>query len=255
MKDLSSSVWEQLEKIILDIHTETDVPKLQLNFLTKLEALVPSTCSFFDLCRQKDGHLFFFDPVALHMSAADLAAYYREFQFSDYVAWSFAADKPIVYRDSDMISSPARENSDIYKRWMEPMGIYHSIGCTVMGYSMLFGSVTLFRSREEGDFSSREVEILTVLNRHLSAHFSLLWSQGAPATNGQRMSALAEWGALSSREREVMSLIAAGNSNTQIAQQLFVTESTVKKHTNSLYRKLKVTSRTQLLKLFYSERT
>ena len=52
---------------------------------------------------------------------------------------------------------------------------------------------------------------------------------------------------LSPREREVMLLVAAGYSNQQIAAQLFVDISTVKKHLTHIYDKLGVNSRTQAL--------
>jgi LuxR family maltose regulon positive regulatory protein len=62
---------------------------------------------------------------------------------------------------------------------------------------------------------------------------------GAPATD-ERLSA-----PLSERELEVLALIAAGESNQEIASKLFVTTSTVKTHINNLYRKLDARSRTQ----------
>jgi DNA-binding NarL/FixJ family response regulator len=43
---------------------------------------------------------------------------------------------------------------------------------------------------------------------------------------------------LSGREREVLELMAEGRSNTAIAQQLFITEKAVSKHTTSIFAKL-----------------
>jgi LuxR family transcriptional regulator, maltose regulon positive regulatory protein len=50
---------------------------------------------------------------------------------------------------------------------------------------------------------------------------------------------------LSEREMEVLALIAAGNSNEEIANKLFVSVTTVKTHINNLYRKLGTRRRTQ----------
>jgi LuxR family maltose regulon positive regulatory protein len=50
---------------------------------------------------------------------------------------------------------------------------------------------------------------------------------------------------LSARELEVLQLVAAGLSNTQIATRLIVTTGTVKTHINHLFGKLAVQSRTQ----------
>lgn len=48
---------------------------------------------------------------------------------------------------------------------------------------------------------------------------------------------------LSRREREIMTLVAAGHSNASIARELFLAEKTVRNHLNSVYRKLAVASR------------
>ena len=50
---------------------------------------------------------------------------------------------------------------------------------------------------------------------------------------------------LTERETEVLTLIARGMANKQIAREMFVAVSTVKTHVNNLYHKLGVTSRTQ----------
>jgi LuxR family maltose regulon positive regulatory protein len=50
---------------------------------------------------------------------------------------------------------------------------------------------------------------------------------------------------LTPRELEVLQLIADGDSNQRIADQLVITLSAVKKHTGNIFRKLNVTSRTQ----------
>ncbi len=54
---------------------------------------------------------------------------------------------------------------------------------------------------------------------------------------------------LTAREKEILSLVAKGNTNIQIAQKLFVREVTVKTHLNSIYRKLNVDNRVQAVLL------
>ena len=49
---------------------------------------------------------------------------------------------------------------------------------------------------------------------------------------------------LSSREIEVLELVAAGRSNTEVATELFVSETTVKSHLAHIFSKLDVSSRT-----------
>jgi LuxR family maltose regulon positive regulatory protein len=50
---------------------------------------------------------------------------------------------------------------------------------------------------------------------------------------------------LTTREQEILELIAAGLTNREIAQQLVISSETVKKHTGSIYAKLGVSNRTE----------
>ncbi len=54
---------------------------------------------------------------------------------------------------------------------------------------------------------------------------------------------------LSEREREVLDLIAAGSTNREIAQRLYLSPHTVKEHTSALYRKLGARNRAEAVQL------
>jgi LuxR family maltose regulon positive regulatory protein len=66
---------------------------------------------------------------------------------------------------------------------------------------------------------------------------------GHPATARRRAQLLVE--PLSDRERQVLRLIGEGYSNQRVADTLYVSINTVKKHASSIYGKLGVSSRTQ----------
>jgi DNA-binding NarL/FixJ family response regulator len=55
-------------------------------------------------------------------------------------------------------------------------------------------------------------------------------------------------GPLSGREREVVVLIAAGATNREIAQRLYLSPHTVKEHTSAIYRKLGVRNRAEAVR-------
>jgi NarL family two-component system response regulator LiaR len=61
----------------------------------------------------------------------------------------------------------------------------------------------------------------------------------------REVSAPANPEALTERETEILTLVARGKSNRQIASELFVEEKTVKSHISNILRKLGVPSRTQ----------
>lgn len=68
-------------------------------------------------------------------------------------------------------------------------------------------------------------------------------SSGEPSADISR--AQLEHLSISEREYEVLQLIAAGHSNQEIADQLFISLNTVKTHSSNLFGKLDVKRRTQ----------
>jgi DNA-binding NarL/FixJ family response regulator len=68
------------------------------------------------------------------------------------------------------------------------------------------------------------------------------------AASGVRMRrpALTGTNSLTPSERRIADMAAAGSSNAQIAQALFVTVKTIEMHLSNAYRKLAITNRTQL---------
>ncbi len=55
---------------------------------------------------------------------------------------------------------------------------------------------------------------------------------------------------LTVREKEILALVAKGASNKEIAMELVVREITVKTHLYNIFKKLKVTNRTQAALLY-----
>ncbi|GGM83836.1 DNA-binding response regulator [Longimycelium tulufanense] len=72
-------------------------------------------------------------------------------------------------------------------------------------------------------------------------------SHEAPPTRPQppRTEPVPDMGGLTPRELDVLSALAAGSSNRQIARGLGISERTVKAHVRAIFAKLEVTSRTE----------
>jgi DNA-binding NarL/FixJ family response regulator len=72
-----------------------------------------------------------------------------------------------------------------------------------------------------------------------------------PSPDGSETSATDSLAALTDREREVFVLIAEGRSNREIAQELHVSEGTVKIHVGRVFAKLNLRDRVQAVVLAY----
>ncbi len=100
---------------------------------------------------------------------------------------------------------------------------------------------TLHRGRTDPDFSERDRALLILLRPHLhAAHLQVRRRRlGIPV--------------LTPRQWELMRLVGAGFSNTQIARHLHVTENTVRKHLENIFERLQVSSRTAALARAFPE--
>ncbi len=75
------------------------------------------------------------------------------------------------------------------------------------------------------------------------------WQKDKAKTIDYSFSIEGEIEPLTQREKEVLKMVAQGASNVTIAEKLFVREVTIKTHLNSIFKKLKVSNRTQAVLL------
>jgi DNA-binding NarL/FixJ family response regulator len=93
--------------------------------------------------------------------------------------------------------------------------------------------------------ATRPVALATLVRETMNGH---IYHRPASASGANAPLATVTPGEdlpLTSREIEILKLVAAGFTNGDIARRLWVTEQTVKFHLRNVYRKLNVTNRTQ----------
>ena len=95
----------------------------------------------------------------------------------------------------------------------------------------------LVLDRSSGDFSARDVAVLERLRPHLARIREL-------AELRRAVTASPAVERLTAREREILEHAAAGLTNAQIAERLWISPGTVRKHLEHVYGKLGVTNRT-----------
>jgi DNA-binding CsgD family transcriptional regulator len=158
------------------------------------------------------------------------------------------------YWDCELCSYPDRtgdlrsiiEIGDFYstRQWhaigrcaiYQPMGFDHALMLTLpAGPGSADGpgrTLRLYFFRGPGaDFSERDRARLTLLRPHLHEAYLDAERRRNPVPR------------LTARQQELLRLVAAGNTNSQIARRLFISEGTVRTHLENIYRKLNVSSR------------
>jgi LuxR family transcriptional regulator, maltose regulon positive regulatory protein len=94
-----------------------------------------------------------------------------------------------------------------------------------------------------GRLDSAQTALIAYIDRLLAAFAAPLAGPEHPKASLAKPHPLPE--ALSERELEVLSLMAAGHSNQEIADRLFISLTTVKSHATNIFGKLSVSNRTQ----------
>jgi DNA-binding CsgD family transcriptional regulator len=139
-------------------------------------------------------------------------------------------------RLSDVISRPRLVNSRVYAEWFRPLGIEAELEVGITRSRVRTRNFVL--DRAHGDFSARDRAVLELLRPHLRRiHEMTELRRAAGASQSDDLERL------TAREAEILELVAAGLTNAAIAERLWVSPGTVKKHLENVYAKLGVANR------------
>jgi DNA-binding CsgD family transcriptional regulator len=247
------SLSEKIDTLIFEVISESSGITLRKNFLQRCKDILVFDAASFDLAKTENGQIIFYDPVVLNIGKKFVHSYYSHFQYIDTMAFFFSQGRKTLYRTSDYINDEMRESSDYYNEWLKPQNLFYSIGAK-LGDKTLHGSVNFWRSKRKGDFADEELHTLSIFTKYLSKKFSEFNSlKRKQARDMKRINALYDEYNLTARERELADELSRGKKIKDVAAALFICEDTVKKHTNHIYKKLGVRSKTELI-LKISER-
>ena len=142
-----------------------------------------------------------------------------------------------VVKPSDFYSARQWHSTGMYSDRMRPQGIEHFLGlCLPDPAAPSAGpgrTVRLFCFRGPGpDFTERDRAALMLLRPHLYQAYLDAERRRHPVPR------------LTPRQNDLLHLLAAGRTNTQIAHRLGISEGTVRTHLENIYDKLHVSSRT-----------
>ena len=254
--EIDSATWTALNELALAIHMASDVDMLQHETLEGAARLVPHRIAMFDLIETVGSDTpRYIHPASRGMDDRTLSDYYDHYASMDYTTWSFDLHKVGVYRDLDLVDVERRDATPIYREWMEPQGVYFGCTATLAHDDRPLGSITLFREHGAGDFTDAELAILLEIARHASVALANLYPGGIKLEsqgNSDPLDALIATRDIQPREAEILRLMLAGRTNRQMADELFISESTVKKHVNAVYRKLGVKNRLGLMAIVHN---
>jgi DNA-binding CsgD family transcriptional regulator len=160
--------------------------------------------------------------------------------FWDCIACAYpdrTGDLRSVIKFSDFYSARQWHSNGLYTDYFRPLGIEHELAMVLpagQGLTVEPGQTArlLFFRGPGPDFSERDRALLTLLRPHLHQAYLDAERRRHPVPR------------LTPRQNDLLRLLAAGRTNTQIARQLGISEGTVRTHLENIYDRLGVSSRT-----------
>jgi DNA-binding CsgD family transcriptional regulator len=139
-------------------------------------------------------------------------------------------------RLSDVVSQRRFVHTRAYAEWFRPFGIVAELEAGIADSRSQTRNFVLHRTH--GDFSVRDRAVLDLIRFHLARiHEMTALRRAAGASEPDELDRL------TAREAEILELVAAGLTNAAIAERLWISPGTVKKHLDNVYGKLGVANR------------
>ncbi len=118
--------------------------------------------------------------------------------------------------------------------------------------SLLLAAWLVYFSRKEQDaYLSRQVEDLL---QQRMLEFQIREQERQKQVSAEQIDSFGKYYGLTERETEILRLLLDGKSNQEIGQLLYITTGTVKTHVHSIFSKLEVSRRGQLMSKFVNHR-
>jgi DNA-binding CsgD family transcriptional regulator len=244
-------LWNE---IIHRIYSMENFDEMRRTVLQMIKSIIPYNLASFYLASNSPEHMQC-KPVGVNITDEQLQEYLDEYEEIDYTRWIFMSGKSMAYRETDLFSDAKRESDAYYKRLYEPSGIHYSLQLSIAYQDTFLGIISLYRSRDDGDFSDDELFLMDSLKDHFAfrLHQQAVSAQiGTLVLKGKTHYDTADYITkyhLTIREIEVLGLLLGGLSNDKICDVLVVSPHTLKKHALNIYKKLGVKNRWELFNL------
>lgn len=245
--------WHSLMEAILRINSTGNIELLQRVSLECLQALVSSDQYAFFISRTGT-HEALGEPYILGIEAKFLDTFMAGNYNSDEDSEMFFSGRHILShntetsRDSDQIPEEYLISTRIYREIYKPQGIHYGMRSLLMYRRKFIGTVELFNSKKRGDYTDKQLEIVTLLAPHIANHLGILLDFETKGNTASTLSTaeIKQRFHLTDRECEIVFLLSTGAEDKDIIDALCISGSTFKKHLYNAYKKMGICSRTQL---------
>lgn len=132
------------------------------------------------------------------------------------------------------------QQSELYQRCCAEYNHTHIMTGPIVGQGQMIGTIHFARIGHTPAFSRHDLSNLGAVCTHLSACLAILRQQTPFPENTNLVG-------LTPREIQMIHLVAKGLTNAQVGKELWITQNSVKQALKRIFRKLSVSSRTEMV--------
>ncbi|WP_455717420.1 response regulator transcription factor [Anaerosporobacter sp.] len=157
-----------------------------------------------------------------------------------------AKNTNFVYRESDYQQEDSKERRRYIQTLYKANQFQYALHIVLAYDDKRIGVMNLYRYLGNHDYEYDDLAICNILKEHLALRLSseVCDQTGMKYTVSEVVSRFN----LTPRETQVLKNMLAGKDNYQISDEMMISIFTIKKHIMNIYRKLEISSRTQLFK-------
>lgn len=244
---------ELIQFLTLSSPSSQDAQKFIEQFLQKLKPCIDYDLAVFDMCKAYNMKTVFFDTVVASNYDSEFETnfindYDTTFASLSYSRWLHNEKRNLCFRDTDIVAEKIRKTSTYYTQYLQRYGFDYALNCEYAINRTNVACLALYREAGKENFRDRELQEL----KSLTASILLGLTNSGISLLDAKADTLSSCG-LTQREKTILSLVYNGLSNKSIADSLYITENTVKKHMSNILGKTNMKNRSQLTSWLHKE--
>lgn len=250
---ISEKGLKAINNIIKSVSETKNSSEFRQTFLSNLRDCVDFDLGVFDVCKTSNTKLLLYDPIVLSDFGEDfekdfIYQYDTKYVNLSYSKWLHNEERNIILRDTDILNEKTRQKSRYYNEYICKFGFEYGVNCEYSHNKINVASMTLYRCKGKENFSDSDIDSLDLLIPCVLRGIESSLDIYIP---DQKIDSLEKFN-LTEREKMIVSLIYEGKTNNEIAEIIYISENTVKKHVSNIYQKIGINSRAKFLNFLNS---
>ncbi len=249
---LSMSEWELINKIVLLIYSENDSHSMRKSFLENLRGLIDFDVAEFSLVNDS---LKLYNSIEVNMindATPRIAEIYnrcKESYGNESTDYIFKYPESFIASNrTTLLRGDSYQKTKFNTLFLKSINMKHCCTVTLKSDGNLLAELSLYYSADP-DFSEKDIYILSQFKEHLANRLAQLHGHNTFCRFSKPQIDFLLSSNLTERELQIAQLIFSDTPNYIIADSLCISSNTLKKHTSNIYKKLNVSSRSQLKQL------